>query len=80
MDSVLYVAPFFMVHPVHFRCLSIKLSLESFISNSRDTNLLLLSMINRQNNKRILVNLANSLITQKKLSLIGVSKFFNKMN
>ena len=58
-DTVIYIAPFFMVHPVHFRCLSTKLSLESLIANSREMNLLLLSMINRQNNKKILVKLAN---------------------
>jgi len=58
-DTVLYIAPFFMVHPGHFRCLSTKLSLESLIANSREMSLLLLSMINRQNNKSILVKLAN---------------------
>lgn len=43
-------------------------------------SMLLLSMVNRSNNKRVLMKLANNLILNKRLSLIGISKFFNKMN
>lgn len=79
-DSVHYVAPLFMIHPVHLRSLALKLSLEAFIPSCRDMTMLLLSTVNRQNNRRILVKLANDLILSKKLSLIGISKFFNKLN
>jgi hypothetical protein len=69
-----------MIHPNYYRSLSLKLSLEQFITNTRDTSMLLLSMVNRSNNKRILIKLANDLLLSKKLSLIGISKFFNKLN
>lgn len=79
-DSVHYIAPLFMVHPQHFRSLALKLSLEEFIPSCRDMTMLLLSSVNRQNNRRILIRLAKDLIVGKMLTLIGISKFFNKLN
>lgn len=61
-DSVSFIAPMFIIHPTHFRSLALKLSLESFIATTRDTSMLLLSMVNRSNNKGILIKLANELI------------------
>jgi hypothetical protein len=79
-ESVSFIAPMFIIHSKNYRSLSVKLSLESFIASTRDTSMLLLSMVNRSNNKGILIKLANDLILNKRLSLIGVSKFFNKLN
>jgi hypothetical protein len=60
--------------------MSLKLSLENFVNNSRDLSCLLLSMVNRHNNKKMLMKLAQDLILTKRLSLIGISKFFTKLN
>lgn len=79
-EECLYLSPQFIVHPNKFRMLSLKLSLENFIRNGRDLSTLLISVINRQNNKKTVVKLAQDLILQKKLSLIGISKFFTKLN
>jgi len=79
-ECVLPIAPCFMVHPVHYKSLTFKLSLEEMVPNSRDLTTTLLSFVNRGHNQRILAKLAFALIAQKHLSLIGVSKFFNKLN
>ena len=60
--------------------MTLKLSLDVFISCGRDLSCILLSMVNRQNNKRMLMQLAQDLILNKRLSLIGISKFFTKLN
>ena len=79
-SECMYLAPSFILHPSQYRMLTLKLSLDCFISSSRDLSCLLLSMVNRQNNKKMLMQLAQDLILTKRLSLIGISKFFTKLN
>lgn len=79
-DEVHFIAPMFMIHPSQFRSLTLKLSLEQFVSTTRDTTMLLLSMVNRSNNKKVLIKIAYDLMLTRRLSLIGISKFFNKLN
>lgn len=79
-ETAHFIAPHHIINVEHLRSLCLKLSLEKLISCTKDMSMLLLSMVNRSNNKRILMKLANNLILNKRLSLIGISKFFNKMN
>ncbi len=50
------------------------------MQTTRDMSMLLLSMLNRSNNKRMLMKITYDLMLHKRLSLIGISKFFNKLN
>ncbi len=79
-SECMFLAPSLILHPSQYRMLTLKLSLDSFISSSRDLSCLLLSMVNRQSNKKMLMQLAQDLILTKRLSLIGISKFFTKLN
>jgi len=57
-EECMFLAPQFIFHPQKYRMMTLKLSLDSFVRNSRDLSCLLLSMVNRQSNKRILMHLA----------------------
>lgn len=50
------------------------------MQTTRDMSMLLLSMLNRSNNKRMLTKITYDLMLHKRLTLIGISKFFNKLN
>ena len=79
-DQTIFIAPMFIVHPTKFRSMSLKLSLQSYINSCADDCNLMLSILNRQNNKEISLNLCKDLILQKRISLIGISKLFTKFN
>ena len=79
-DQAIFIAPMFIVHPTKFRSMSLKLSLHSYIKSCADDCNLMLSILNRQNNKEIALNLCKDLILQKRISLIGISKLFTKFN
>lgn len=79
-DQTIFIAPMFIVHPTKFRSMSLKLSLHSYINSCADDCNLMLSILNRQNNKEISLNLCKDLILQKRISLIGISKLFTKFN
>ena len=57
-EQCLFLAPQFIFHPSHFRLMTLKLSLDVFVSSARDLSCILLSVINRRNNKKILMQLA----------------------
>lgn len=79
-DQTIFIAPMFIVHPTKFRSMSLKLSLHSYIKSCADDCNLMLSILNRQNNKEISLNLCKDLILHKRISLIGISKLFTKFN
>lgn len=60
--------------------MAIKLSLESLIEHTPDLSSLLLCLLSRQNNKRIMLELLGLLIVNKHISLEGVSKVLIKLN
>jgi hypothetical protein len=70
----------FIIHPRQFRSLTIKLSLQGFINYATDEATLMLSIMNRQHNKQVVLGLSRDLIMNRRLSLISISKLFNKFN
>jgi len=79
-DQTIFIAPMFIIHPTKFRSMSLKLSLQSFAISCIDDCSLMLSILNRSNNKDISLSLTKDLILQKRISLIGISKIFTKFN
>jgi len=79
-DQTIFIAPMFIVHPTKFRSMSLKLSLHQYVTSCADDCNLMLSILNRNNNKEISLSLCKDLILQKRISLIGISKLFTKFN
>ncbi len=79
-SEVHYIAPFFIVDIKQLRLMAIKLSLESLIEHTPDMTSLLLCLLSRQNNKRIMMKLLSDMIVNKNITLEGVGKVFTKLN
>jgi hypothetical protein len=71
-----YIAPFFIIDPKQLRTMALKLSLESLIEHTLDMTSLVLCLLSRQNNKRILMKLLADMIFNKRVSLDGIGKVF----
>lgn len=71
-----FIAPFFIIDRKQLRTMALKLSLESLIEHTPDMTSLVLCLLSRQNNKRILMKLLGDMVSSKRFSLDGIGKVF----
>ena len=79
-DECLFIAPNILITPAPIRVLTIKFSLEKFVSQHSNLGTFMISLINRENNKAVLMQLVQELMLQKQYDLSKISKFFKTAN
>ena len=79
-QDIFFIAPFFVIDRTSKKALTLKISLEQFIKDNANVGNMLLSIISRRNNKKLVVTLLTHMIINKRIDLIGISKCFNKLN
>ena len=56
-DECYFIAPHFILCPAPIRVLTLKFSLERFLKQNTNLNTMIAALINRENNKRVLLQL-----------------------
>ena len=75
-DDCYFIAPNIIITPAPIRVLSLKFSLEKFVTQHASLGTFMISLINRENNKQVLMQLVQELMLQKQYDLVKISKFF----
>lgn len=79
-QDIFFIAPFFVIDRTSKKALTLKVSLEQFIKDNANVGNMLLSIVSRRNNKKLVVTLLTHMIINKRVDLFGISKCFNKLN
>jgi hypothetical protein len=75
-DECFFIAPNVIITPAPIRVLTLKFSLEKFVKQHTSLGRFMISLINRENNKPVLMQLVQELMIQKQYDLSQISTFF----
>jgi len=78
-SNIIFIEPMFLVDMKNYRNFTMKISLEKFIETQKNMCRQAISLLNRQNNKRLFLQYLTSLLINKKLNLFSASMIFMKI-